>query len=564
MRARLRIVDYMSTRGVSIALAVACVAIPFIAAAQQMGRIYRGGVEETHAQIVSESQADQQFLYVVAGDVRNPGVFHSNRSTVTAAELIDRVGGTVALYEPMVHRLRGARVVERRSLRDAGGWEFPAGDMLLVVGQRGVRDLRIEAAGASSTHSHAVCLGLAPFPIVIPLTEGQATLNDLTDMLGQPRELGTNSVVLPVRVYPGEQPLAFDPGTLVMFPQQEVSHLSLNERLLTLPAPLESATSAISNEHAMVPNPVIVAPAANVPDLPAPSLLPSHQPTVEAAPSPLFIPAPSVPTASTVPPMEILRDREELHPPQAQVRHSAHTQAVPPASSTPTTEAQAPSTQESQPVLTTTDLAVANSLGGADDKGHSLAEVAAYTGCLAVICLALAGIWSYWDRLPSAATSTAFAEQAQSRNGVDTITPREGVDHVQALIDNRLPIIEENVELSPARQFQGVATAQRRLRLDSAQPLAGPHAAFSTYSPKNRPSSREAVVAAQESDETDSRLMRRVMAHLAVKRDRARQESDSNDHGVDTETDREQTRRERTEGSALENALRQVMRKERS
>ena len=127
MRARLRIVDYMSTRGVSIALAVACVAIPFIAAAQQMGRIYRGGVEETHAQIVSEWQADEQFLYVVAGDVRNPGVFHSNRSTVTAAELIEtlsqpafskrRISSTVRIPPPTVKGMKTTSDVRETTSR---------------------------------------------------------------------------------------------------------------------------------------------------------------------------------------------------------------------------------------------------------------------------------------------------------------------------------------------------------------------------------------------------------------------------------------------------------------
>lgn len=544
---------------IGITLAAALCLLPLCVPAQQIsGDIYRGGVAEPSAQLAGTTPTEQRYLYVVAGDVASPGVFHSSRSSVPAAELIERVGGTTSLFAPMLHRLRGPRVVERRAWTEAANWEIPAGDMLLVVGQRGV----VDANRGADAHRfrHIVCLGLAPFPVLIPLAEGQATLNDLFDGLGQSRELMASTQVLPVRVYPGGQPSELDPGTLVMFPTQQINRRTIDERLLTSPIPIETVAPVAVPDQAEPPSLETLVPPPSVQELSTPLLLPSPQPAAGTESSPPVVPAISAPpTAFTVPPAENFSVDEGASAPQLQVRRSALTQAIP---STPdVTTAQAEQALPQRVSLTIDDSARTTATKEVGRRGRALAEVAVYTGILAIICLALAGAWSYWDRVRT--TPLTFTSDLGDRDSMTPLAPQVGSDEMQALIDNQFPIIEENVELPPAQQYQGAATAQRRLRLDAAQPLAGPRAPFhahpATHPPRSSEPTTERVVR-RESDEADARVAQRLMAHLAAEK-RVTRDSESSAMTANTVNE---TPRTRTEGSALEHALRRVMRKDRS
>lgn len=517
--------------------------------------IYRAGVSDAP---VTESPSaaplvTRQHLYVVAGDVRAPGVFYSDRDSVSVEELLVRAGGASSLYEPMVHRVSGVRVVETLQLSDASDWRMADGELLRVVGPRGVHDARVEPL-TTTAGSHVVCLGLSSHPALIALPEGRTTLNDLLDITGQSRDLAGVMLILPVRVYPREAPAGLESGTLVIFPSEKVILSAIPAGIIAPPAPLEPEPAPSTNEQVQVPD---VSGVGNS----VPALLPSRTTRSESATSTLFVPGTSIEPATSS-----ANDHSQFVREASITRHTSSSQSqdvtlshsVVPADVTPTSSSSATTMVPATRPRTSVD---------GPRQSSATSRLAVYTAGLAVIVLALSGIWTYWDRMRSIAMSKSFSEQSLFDTETRSAKTARQVTQVQALIDNKVPIIEETVEAPRARQFFGEAWGQRRLRLDAAQPLAGPHAAFRPQPSATRESLSTSVSAAsQEPAESQSRQLQRMMAVLSAEQSRSlRRRSMANEAENEATDSAQAAKTERvTRESSLERALRQVMRKNRS
>lgn len=540
----------------------------FVRAQSSFAPVYRAGVSDTPVATASASaQAPHRCLFVVAGDVRAPGVFYTERATVTAGELIERAGGSSTMYEPMVHRVHGVRVVETLGQREASHWELTEGEIVRVVGSRGVRDARIEPL-TTTIGSHVVCLGLAQYPVLIQLPAGRATLGDLFDIVGQSRDLANLTLVLPVRVDPRGVAPELDPGTLVIFPSEKVNLSSIPGGAISPPAPLDPEAQRESDETTLPPSADGTTLLPSPIDRSVPDLLPSQSDPPPATTSPLFVPAPtSGPTASSVPftgGLTIVResagtDSSDHSPANTHEVSLSHSVVAANAISVPRSNGQ-----DAAHVASVSDV-VENV--AAARSARDVSQVAIYTAALAVVCLALAGIWTYWDRMRSIATLQSFSHAASLQGDAYLARGITRSDHIQALIDNKVPIVEEAVEAPRSRQFHGEAWGQRRLRLDNVQPLAGPHAAFHAQPAITRPPMVSATSAADSvQSEPDARQLQRVMAHLTAEQTRTGkrrtlasvQDTDENDSHQTAETSRH------SRESSLERALRQVMRKGRS
>lgn len=535
----------------SIALLGVLALAPAVFSQQAFGPIYRGGIEQSPAvQIAPQSDA-QPFVYVVAGDVHSPGVFTSSRPSITADELIETAGGSSSLYMPMVHQVvGGVRVVERRFQSEADGWEFASGDVLLVVERSGVRDARREPV---SQASHVVCIGLTAQPVIVHLPEGRTAIGDLLNIVGQPHVLPSELQVLPVRVHPRVMPERIEPGTVVHFPADTVIPSAIPRGVVSAPISLDPATAASIEPQPSTASEAVVLPPP--PETPAPSLLPTYSAPEQASPSPMFVPftteGPTAWTPSSN--MYIPGSGRTMHQEPLQATPAIH-EVAQSHSLTPTDSVAS----QAEPTVANSDTPIANEAIAPEavETTSPLAQAAIYTGGLAVICLALAGIWTYWDRMRSLAVKRSFSQAARKSVQAQAPHPQQ-VNTVQALIDNRVPIIEETVETPKSLQFQGEAVGHRRLRLDRSHVLAGPHAAFATAQFEE---TQTAVGRGNDEESArESRQLQRAIAHLTVGQSRtARRQAATSD--VVQPSNPEPIQRE----SALERALHQVMRKGRS
>jgi hypothetical protein len=154
-----------------------------------------------------------------------------------------------------------------------------------------------------------------------------------------------------------------------------------------------------------------------------------------------------------------------------------------------------------------------------------------------------------------------------------TVHQATPIDHIQALIDNRVPIIEEPVEALQSRHFQGEVIGHRRLRVDRGHVLAGPKWAFQLQAGNVGESSDEGVqddksahsgVGADAAGSSQSRHMRRAMAHLSAEESRLSGRRSRAPVRDALEPPAAEVDSRRAAESALERALRQVMRKSRS
>jgi hypothetical protein len=283
------------------------------------------------------------------------------------------------------------------------------------------------------------------------------------------------------------------------------SHLPLP--LSPLPAEDAAATSALN--HDPVNEPASTANEAPYPALPLP---PSYAPTVPAPAADtrdlesdgILRTAGSDTSAAEPEPTPIenspsaMSDGQAAQSPRADVvRVSASGMSFPemaaagPAPMTPLPSEMSASVpgESERKLLAAADQARAADLKSSDSAATSpmnTATIVLGVLLLAGVCLGVSVLWTRIDR------SAQSLQQDLPRRGLE---PSERPP-LERLIENSIPLVEEQVQPPDRLDYHGPERGRRRLMIDQPQPLAGPH--FAGLAGKQRAAEAERVALALE------------------------------------------------------------------
>lgn len=464
----------------------------------------------------------------VVGSVAAPATYLFSAPT-TAARVLQAAGGLTAdagdnLLIVRQGRIHGPILLDSsdKELRAAG--PLMDGDVLVFKARRGVRTalyqtLEPGAVGRRGVENamteratHVACIGLAPYPVVLPLPPGRATEQALLlELLRLTPQLAERSVR---RVTDGsytQDDGSLQDGTVLWFDPQLTA-----TRALRPVEPLPLPRTSLVDEPA-VPQPAVAPVPVTSADSPAPGAIASVpvEPPIRVAangqllaePLPGFPfvvrdPAPTVfspaDSASGFVGAPVLRGGAPIDVTEAAAAVSSGVRSTPSRSlltsaefrsvSAATTPSTPPAGIRAPTVVQIPDATAAATLEGdapiADRPFSALESPVDFSilgGVLlaAACCLGASYLWSREERRRSS-NLAAPGKLTVPTQPVAALTPRAVPSPLQQLLDNALPVIEEPAALERLARMHGPVVGQRRLMIDAPHAqVAPPHFALS-------------------------------------------------------------------------------------
>lgn len=460
------------------------------------------------------------------GQIAKPGVYEIERRGTLLSDLVQNVGGMAKDASGQFRIIRNGRPGQSTSYAGASNFELMAGD--LIVADARPAQYRQGSAKETADSVQVGFVNLLDRPVVLKLKVEHARLPEILSMMRQDPSLASLvKVVAPLgqRGYGqahADATLASE--TVLIFPPNSVK----TDRLTSLPQPIKiqrDGDKPAAPDEAVKP----AAPADNItPDVTA---APRRQPSVgswtESAPLPQSaqpVSQPNVEPAESV--TEVPPPPEESPKPQRatgirgsspraaiaadRIARDTHMVLAPPAEEpAPNPDvvvhdaAPAPDIQESLPF---TDEPLGDEPPRLNAKGKSqsmrlakdssdttltsadLEAAAVPTGSSWSIWppILTAGIglitllgfsWSLRRRTQATVPNVPMVRSPQQPAATDSqqtaTTPRRAL--LDEIIDDQLPLTEEQIPLASPMQFHGRPQPPKNIRMDQRHPLPKPH-----------------------------------------------------------------------------------------
>lgn len=411
------------------------------------------------------------------GQVSQPGVYEC-RAPIELSDVVKRAGGLTGDASGNIRLVRQGRSGQQMRFSPDVRFQLVAGDLLIAdgkpngfaqTGSAGATGVVQNGIGASARRSGVIQIGivqLLDWPVVLEIPSHRATVRDVWGLLNQPPTSAAPVTVL--KPGAGQQtvavnqtpPVALTSGTVLVFDRRSI----IATTLPVLPQPIRMVdVEPATIKPATVPEPI----AEQVPATAAA--------VVPAEPAPVATPDPVVPA-------QIF---DALKP---QVEQSNPIANVPPPPEPAVTTHELPPAPQRVPVpnvgaLTSNPLAVpeptdvpppnTTSLKPAQASRPKSSEKAATgtpTSSAAIILLVVVGVFILTLRV---------LQRFERRQSHDAKTEHHPVDHslrlLDALIENRLPFVEESLIIPRGVHLYGRALETGRHRLDAPQAIQPPH-----------------------------------------------------------------------------------------
>ncbi|QDU38499.1 hypothetical protein Mal4_28270 [Maioricimonas rarisocia] len=481
--------------------------------------------------------ASSAWTCAVIGSVATPAAYAVDASELTAAELVEHAGGLTAGSSGILRIVRNGAARVQVPISAAAGERLLPGDVVIAEYTR-------EAAARLSQPANGlspVCaVGLSSRPVVLPLRAENASLGSLLSLLRQSPEIAPSVRAIRPLGSPSNLGDHLTAGTVVIFDSRLMNWQSLatvdafppaiptTDRQPEQPVPAAEPTVTAYGQptgpSGARRTPMMLAPSG-VSDMTTPRL-----PETPRAPAILdtaaTVPAGTAMTPAPVTPAPLAEPGRVPQPTHQDVSQTASVGLTPQAAANAATSnvdspsltapATLPAAPEPEPVhATPTDTKTAASVPeqtgatvvetadvdnpdatavGVAELGDAAAELpersaSAKSGAniwllllgMAMaggICLAGAFAWFRWEqnRTNQSVTVNDHAEPEQTEP-----EPRNERDSLlAALIENRIPLIEEETVVRTINPVQGTVTGRRNLIVEEAHTeLRGPHVSMS-------------------------------------------------------------------------------------
>ncbi len=455
--------------------------------------------------------------FAILGAVKQSAVFAGDEAEISLAELVDRAGGLNTWASPVAHIIRDAHDVRHVVFHPGSSEPVRSGDVVVFHRLSGPTsaDIVMTAEGVPAIPVAFINL-VAERPVVVPLDLSKATIAGVREALTQPKDFGTR-----VRVFrknsdpsllsrPDDQMPLLSGDVLILEPPTGTGDEGQLLNALALPPaiPLREGSGQLEFNGANGglqrslhrQSSVTTASRPNVDENPRSR---SQDPIGPTTPTTTDEGASELPFTDLNVSLQAVIDESggtsEVPGPPSEAAELAS--VVPGASGLP---APAPRDFEAQMSWGRTvdekyeaseePAPLPPQSTDADQKSSasSVNRLAAGVLTLSLVCFAISLIWSRLDREPT----TVGAELSQSRNGSPPAT-RQSLDE---LIENRMPLLEEETRLPEGLAYFGQAIGRRRLILNQREALAGPHyAAAHEARPRTIDAAEQAVPVSKQS-----------------------------------------------------------------
>ncbi len=449
-----------------------------------------------HSASLSEAEAipspDKQACFAILGAVKNSGVYQAAGAPITLGQLVSEAGGLSTTASPMAHIIRGSGPVKHVMFRPGSSVTIQHGDVVVFhrIAGPSPDDIVMTAEGIPAVHVAFINL-LPDRPVVVPLDLSMASLAGVQRALSQPagfsagvRLYRQGSYESPQKNLDSQMPLL--PGDVLLFPAV-TPELAQAASAIGLPAamPMEGSDQA----HEPDSEQGLAAPAS--PDLTSELTIsgpmdlgsmddpsPAHRSVEPIATSISLAPSGGATLADAfAPPIpesvdaaaqgDAIRTYDAPAPPREDLHWGtlragvAKPKAVNP-------------TRSSMPLTT---LPRASAKRAETDSATSVGGLAGVVLALSLLCFAVSLIWSRYDREPTTAIGMGAAT-----HDLHSPSTRNELDE---LIENRIPLVEEETRLPEGLSYCGQAIGRRRLILNQRETLAGPHISLSAPAPRS-------------------------------------------------------------------------------
>lgn len=486
----------------------------FVQYADQTNSKAQGSVGDFRAENNQSSRARSQ-AYGIMGQVARPGVYELNERSVTLRQLVDYAGGLTKNAQGRVRLIRGGRAGQQTWYTPQSRFELFAGDLVIVDA---VSNAGAMANGVDGQFVQLGFVNLLSNPVVIKLRREYATARGIVLFLGQSAQMaGSVQIVSSTRFndlrgtsnQPGR---SLPSGTVLIFDPRTIDY----SRLPSLPVPYTSdALQAERRNRLRAPNPIASMPQVGN-HAPKPiGPLAEREIDPPAVPGRVHIVTPSAPaTNPKTPSSDESKETETTEP-------SESAGNVEPPKET-TTEPISPSAPlpDSEPDIST-PAAQNGAIAAAEN--HPVSEIKDDMG------------FAFVDLNSAAEPVPAEAQRAHNENHVAQTSPvsndttsnapprltqrleraKEFTDwpavsiliivisalviatvvlwplvkrdpprpprqtspreYLDAIISDKLPILEERIELPETQEFYGSPSIRRQLRVDAKEDVPKPN-----------------------------------------------------------------------------------------
>ncbi|MEW4529683.1 hypothetical protein [Maioricimonas sp. JC845] len=486
----------------SLRLMLAGLLLQTVAATAGATDLYQRG------QVVSPDRpATSLWSCAVVGSVTTPAAYATNRADLTAADLVERAGGLTAESSGILRIVRNGAARIQIPLSTARNERLQPGDVVIAEYNR---ESAARLAQPASGLSPVCVIGLSNRPVVLPLRAENATLGSLLSLLRQSPEIAPS--VRAIRPLGSPAPIAdgLTAGTVLIFDTRLLNWQALatvdafpppipiSDRQVPQPTPVASAPSLDEQR-----TPMMLAPTGMVDAMSSEGPTRYVRDAAETAPSqsataalPATTPG-QFPEPGLVPPTPLDNGAPAAVSPLPSARTPDQSLTVP-AVSTPTVavvDTPAATGTEAEPALSGRPAAPSDAeLAASSDTLAELGDVAADlpeaesdsrgTGNIWLLllgmaiaigtCLAGAFAWFRWEQGRTEPTLPGDELAEQERTSPEPPADRDTL--LASLIENRIPLIEEETVVRAMSPVQGTVTGRRHLIVEEAHTeLRGPH-----------------------------------------------------------------------------------------
>jgi hypothetical protein len=437
------------------------------------------------------------------GQVARPGVYEVEQQGTRLGDLIQEIGGLARDASGQFRIIRNGRPGQMTSYSGAAHFELMPGDLVIADSQPGAATSHASrattAAPSSDTAVQIGFVNLIDRPVVLKLRREHASLVEILALMRQDESLAAQiRVVAPPHqrsAGPARPDVALSSGTVLIFPQNTVRAARLaplpepyklkreNEPAAPQPDPQRDPPTNISPDVTQSPRrqPAVGAwqDSTPLPQAAQPVAQPQAEPSPETADAPpppdelLTAPRPAGVRGAPRGQSRIARDSQMvLAPPAEPADNAAAPEPVPTndSSEEPSlleTERHQRPIKSANDAFTAADLDETEASANTANPGWSIWPPI-LTACVGL--LALIG-YSLSLRRRTKATQT-LPMPAMIATAPVKPTRRDALD---AIINDQLPLTEEQVPLTSPMQFHGRPQPPLSIRLDQSHSLPQPH-----------------------------------------------------------------------------------------
>lgn len=486
--------------------------------------------------------------FTVVGAVRFPGTYSSDDAQVLLSDLIERAGGVNQDATGTIRLLNDRRSEQVAFSADLPPVSVTAGSTIVVESNRSGPH---RAAADEPTVTDVACINLLDRPVVLFLTPGYESVAKVLDSLGQPPELQSSLQVISsqrglaagrsmltsgavlifdpaqidraalarVEAHLRQDVQPFDAAETTEPPQEVVDALQLLRQGMTVderatrepPSTTETSQQPALLPKRSLPDPVAVehpaGPALNDADAVDASAGAQQRIDDDAAQPGLVISARSEVHART-PARYVRESRPQSGPSEPRVAATTGLSAPEPETnqspSVATHDAAAFAETDVQKTGKTsrTTTSIAGNRPGEKLRKRSkssltgLGKIALATGLIATLGLLGAVSWAHLERRRRRRASKRAADSSgvpQTARTGEPALPAQPAGVLDELINNTMPLIEEETVFPEELKFHGRTVGYRYLLHSEPHSLKGPHFASRQQS---RPTEQVAVAAA--------------------------------------------------------------------